>query len=176
MALRLGSEEVDSYANGGGGVCHGCDTGGAAHHPDLCTAQSQSFLHPGRKNRTWIILAVPYALHQCSTAHAMPSSETAMLHAPTANFTTVGPSSMFDGFSGTNKNSAILEPGYWRPLSWKASCTRASKVTTVIESASRVNDKIPMAMGRGVNFESRRGMIRAYLVSGWTGRACLWLQ
>jgi hypothetical protein len=131
-------------------------------------------LHFGKESRTWTILAIPHALHQCSTTHAMPSSETARLHAPTANFITVGPASMFDGFSGTNKNSAMLEPGYWRPWSWKAFCTRDSRTMRAIESASKVKDERPMAMVWGVNFELRCAMVWVWSVLGRTRRACLW--
>lgn len=101
------------------------------------------FPRPRRVDRlTWTMFALPLALHQCSTGHATPSNATSRLQAPAAYFATVGPTSMLDGFSGTNKNSAMLEPGYWRPSSGNASWTRACKAISAIDKASSTVDNI----------------------------------
>ncbi|KAL5404571.1 hypothetical protein PMIN03_009057 [Paraphaeosphaeria minitans] len=107
----------------------------------------------------------------------MPNSDTRRLHAPTANLTTVGPASIFDGFSGTNMNSAMLEPGYWRESLVNAFWTRDSSMRMAIDRASNIKDESPMAMVWGVSFEPRWGMVWISLMRVWTTmQPCLWVE
>ena len=119
------------------------------------------------------MFALPITLHQCSTGHAIPSNETTKVHAPRAYFATVGPTSIFDGLSGTNINSAMLDPGYWSPSSVKASCTRDCKARRTMEKISNAEDNTKMTMVCGAIGRLRRCIVLEQLLtsSRWLG-AC----